>query len=127
MIKACSLAGFLILCLSGSLFADSVSSSDVVAAFKATSNDIAKNLKAYQSNQVLQSQFQDGQKAYSAGLVAQLFGFTSQAQADFKIAISDFSQVSNGLSTKVPDAGSLSLLGCAGLMLCGALKRKFSR
>jgi hypothetical protein len=127
IVRAASLAILVILTMVGSGWADSVSQSDAVAAFNATSGDIAQNWKAYESNKILQNEFQAGKNAYTAGLLAAAFGFKTQAQNDFKIAISDFNQVSNGLSSRVPDAGSLSLLGCTGLMLFGALKKKFSR
>jgi hypothetical protein len=125
-IKMCSLAGVLMLCLSGSLWADSVTQGDVIAAFNTASNDIGQNWKTFESNKVLQSEFAAGEKADGAGVIQALLGHKAAAQADFQAAISDFNQVATGLTSSMPDAGSLALLTCSGFLLFGAMKRKFS-
>jgi hypothetical protein len=61
-------------------------------------------------------------------------GNTRLAQIDFQTAITDFNQALKALgrgslptpSAAVPDAGSFALLGCSGLALFAALKRKYS-
>jgi hypothetical protein len=129
--KVCSLAGILILGMSGSLWADSVSQSDFVAALSVTNYDISQNLKSFESSQVLRSEFAAAGVLDAAGLVQWSKGHNSAAQADFNAAISDLKLVASGLTpstgTAMPDAGSLSLLSCSALLLFGAMKRKFSR
>ena len=129
LIRACCIAGVLMLCLSGSLWADSVTQDMVVAEYNVATSDMTQNWKVYESSNVLQSEFNAGEKADFAGLFFAWFGDKADAQAEFKIALADFSSVANGLSpsSAVPDAGSLGLMGCTGLVLLGALKRKFSR
>jgi hypothetical protein len=129
--KMCSLAGVLMFCLSGSLWADSVSQSDVVAAFAATNNTISQNWKAFESSRVLQSEFLAASALDVAGIAQWAKGHKAAAQADFSAAINDLKLVANGLtpstSTAMPDAGSLGLLACSGMLLFGAMKKKFSR
>jgi hypothetical protein len=125
--KMCSLAGFLVLCLSGSLWADSVTQNDVAAAFKITQSDINQDLKTYESSRVLQSEFIDAGVWDAAGLRQLKKGHISRAEADFSAAIADLKLVANGLtpSPAVPDADALGLLSCSGLLLFGAMKKKF--
>jgi hypothetical protein len=129
--KISSLAVALMLCLSGSLWADSVSQSDVVAAFAVTNNTISQNFKAFESSRVLQSQFLAASAFDLAGIAQWTKGHRAAAQADFNAAINDLKLVANGLtpssSATMPDAGSLGLLTCSGLLLFGAIKKKFSR
>jgi hypothetical protein len=127
--KMCSLAGALMLCLSGSLWADSVSQSDVVAAFAVTNNTISQNWKAFESSRVLQSEFLAASAFDLAGIAQWAKGHKAAAQADFSAAIQDLKLVANGLtpSTAMPDAGSIGLLSFSGLLLIGAMRRKFSR
>ena len=129
--KMCSLAGVLMLCLSGSLWADSVSQSDVVAAFAATNNAISQNLKVFESSKVLQAQFLAASAFDLAGLAQWAAGHRAAAQADFSAAINDLKLVANGLtpstSTAMPDGGSLGLLACSGLLVFAAMKKRFSR
>jgi hypothetical protein len=127
IIKACSLVGILMLALSSSMFADSVSYSDAVAAYQTTSAAVSQNWSVFESSKVLQSEFNAGQTAYLLGIAFQAAGLKGLAQDEFKTAVYDFSQVANGLSAAVPDAGALGLLACTGLLLAGSLKRKFSR
>jgi hypothetical protein len=129
--KISSLVGALMLCLSGSLWADSVSQSDVVAAFAATNSSISQNFKAFESSRVLQSEFLAASAFDLAGIAQWTKGHRAAAQADFSAAINDLKLVASGLtpstSTAMPDAGSLGLLACSGLLLFGAFKKKFSR
>jgi hypothetical protein len=128
--KMCSLAVVLVLGFSGSLWADSVSQSDVVAAFALTNSTINQNLKAFQSSKVLQSEFLAASAFDVAGIAEWAKGHRTAAQADFTAAINNLKLVANGLapsSTAMPDAGSLGLLACSGLLLFGAMKKRFSR
>jgi hypothetical protein len=128
--KICSLAVVLVLGLSGSLWADSVSQGDVVAAFAATNSIISQNFKAFQSSTGLQSEFLAASAFDVAGIAEWAKGHRTAAQADFSAAIKDLKLVANGLTsstTAMPDAGSLGLLACSGLLLFGAMKKKFSR
>jgi len=129
--KMCSLAAVLVLGLSGSLWADSVSQSDVVAAFAVTNNLISQNFKAFQSNPNLQSELLAASAFDVAGIAQWAKGHRAAAQADFNAAISNLKLVASGLtpstSTTMPDAGSLGLLACSGLLLFGAMKKRFSR
>jgi hypothetical protein len=127
IVRLASLAILAVLTMVGSGWADSVTQNMVLTQYNVTQSDINHNIKLYESSKVLQSEFQAGKNAYNAGILAQYLGLTTVAQADFKTALSDFSQVANGVSGKMPDAGSIGLLSCTGLMLFGALKRKFSR
>jgi len=102
----------------------------VVAECKIATNDMTQDWKVYESSNVLQSDFLAGEKEDAAGLLLEWTGHKAAAQADFKRAIKDFSLVANGLPTSVPsvpEAGSLGMLACSGLVLLGAMKRKFSR
>ena len=127
--KLFSLAAILMLCFSGSLWADSVKQSDVLAAFSVTNNGINQNLKAFESNSVLKSEYLTASLLDLAG-VALWPKHRLAAEADFAAAINNLKLVASGLSVSpsntVPDASSLSLLACSGLLLFGAMKRKFS-
>jgi|HubBroStandDraft_6_1064221.scaffolds.fasta_scaffold1345466_1 hypothetical protein len=125
IIRAFSLAGFLLLCLSSSMWADSVTQAMVVAEFNVASTDISQNWNTFESSKVLQSEFLAGEKADAAGLILAFTGHKAAAAAEFKIALTDFTAVAGGFSA-MPDAGALGLLGCTGIVLLGALKRKFS-
>jgi hypothetical protein len=129
--KISALAAALILCLSGSLWADSVSQSDVVAAFEVTNSTIGQNWKAFESSRVLQSEFLAATALDLAGMAQRGKGHKAAAEADFSAAIQDLKLVANGLtpstSTAMPDASSLGLLACSGLLLFGAMKKRFSR
>jgi hypothetical protein len=128
--KISSLVAALMLCLSASLWADSVSQRDVVAAFAVTNNTISQNWKAFESSPVLQSEFLAANALDLAGIAQRGKGHKAAAEADFSAAIQDLKLVANGLTpstTAMPDAGSLGLLACSGLLLVGAMRRKFSR
>jgi hypothetical protein len=128
MIKICSLAAVLMLCLSGSLWADSVNQGDVINAFNLTNNDIGQNAKVFESSKILQSE-------YIAAGVFDVEGLAlwskhrAAAEADFAAAINELKLVATGVtpSASMPDAGSIGLLSCSGLLLFGAMRRKFSR
>jgi hypothetical protein len=130
MIKICSLVGILMMCLSGSLWADSVQQSDVIAAFGATNNSISNNYTAFESNNVLKSEYLAASLFDAAGL-ALWSRHRLAAEADFSAAISELRLVASDLTPKtapsMPDPGSLGMLTCSGLLLFGAMKRKFSR
>jgi hypothetical protein len=126
IVKLCSLAGILVLCLSGSLWADSYTQRDVVAAFVVTGNDIKLDLKTYESSAVLQAEFVEAGLWDVAGLAQLKKGHLGRAEADFSKAIYDLKLVANGLTPPtVPDAGAIGLLSCSGLLLFGAMKKKF--
>jgi hypothetical protein len=128
MIKFCSLAAVLMLCLSGSLWADSVSQGDVISAFTLTNQDISQNAKVFESSKVLQSEYAAATLFDAAGLILWSKHRTA-AEADFAAAINELKLVAAGVTpnASMPDAGSIGLLGCSGLLLFGAMRRKFSR
>ena len=126
IVRTCSLAAIILFCLTASSWADSVTQSMVLAEYNVATYNMSQNWQTYESSSTLQSAFTDGKKADAKGLLLELFGFNSAAAAEFKIALNDFSMVANGLNGSMPDAGALGLLGCSGLVLLGALKRKFS-
>jgi hypothetical protein len=131
MSKMCSLAAILVLCLSGSLWADSVKQSDVTAAFAVTTGEINQNFKIFESSKVLQSEYLTASLWDLEGLALWAKHDKRDAEADFAAAINQLKLVAGGLTPstapKAPDAGSLSLLACSGLLLFGAMKSKFSR
>jgi hypothetical protein len=95
-----------------------------------TNNIISQNFKTFQSSTSLQSEFLAASAFDVAGIAEWAKGHRTAAQADFTAAINNLKLVANGLtpsSTAMPDAGSLGLLACSGLLLFGAMKKRFSR
>jgi hypothetical protein len=127
--KMCSLAAVLVLCLSGSLWADSVKPADVLAAFAVTNGDINQNLKTFESSKVLQSEYVTAGLLDAVGLILWANHDKRDAEADFSAAITQLKLVASGVTptSAMPDPGSLSLLACSGLLLFGVMRRKFSQ
>ncbi len=136
IVRTGSLAVLVAVTLASSVWADSVVTP---SAFKAdqqiVQNSISKNMKLFQSSPEAKSALVAGQLAGYQALFQNSRGNSKAAQIDFQTAITDFNKVLSLLhetpltnpSFATPDAGSLALLGCSGLAIFGALKRKFVR
>jgi hypothetical protein len=105
--------------------------------FQADSQIVQTNLNQFHSSPLILLAVVDFDLGNFAGQQAEAalsHGNLLLAQLDFQTAINDFNQALNLLgqkslpapSTAMPDAGSLALLGCSGIALFGALKKKYS-
>ena len=133
-IKTTSLAALFVLSTLGTMRADSITPS----VFQADSQIVQADLAHFQftpSYLVAAFDFSLGKTAGQQGIRALSAGNSKLAQVYFQTAITDFNNALAALgqaslptpSSGVPDAGSLSLLACSGLLLFGAMKTKFSR
>ncbi len=133
ILKTGSLAVIFLLSTLGTMRADSVTA----AAFQTDSKIVQVDIDHSLSNPwvlVAVFDFAAGNLAGQQAENALAKGNSAQAQVYFQTAITDFNKALAAIgqhslpasSPTVPDAGSLALLGCAGLVLFGALTRKYS-
>jgi hypothetical protein len=133
ILKTSSLVVVFLLSTIGIMRADSVTSDQ----FQADSQIVQTNLNQFHSSPLILLAVVDFDLGNFAGQQAEAalsHGNLLLAQLDFQTAINDFNQALNLLgqkslpapSTAMPDAGSLALLGCSGIALFGALKKKYS-
>ena len=135
VLKTAFLALVVVVAMAGSSRADSViTTSAFQADLQIVQTSIANNLNLYTHSSDAQGAFLAGNLAGIAAIFQSAFGSDKLAQSYFQTAIADFNQVLSilkqaplpGTSYSAPDAGSLALLGCSGIALFGALRRKYS-
>lgn len=134
-LKTAFLAVVVVVAMAGSSRADSViTTSAFQADLQIVQTSIANNFSLYSKSSDAQGAFVAGNLAGLAAIFQGAFGNDKLAQSYFQTAIADFNQVLSilkqaplpGTSYSAPDAGSLALLGCSGIALFGALRRKYS-
>lgn len=125
-----------VLTLVGSVWADSVVTPSAFRAdLQIVQTSVSKNFKIFESSSTAKSAFVAGELAGAEALFQNSRGNGRAAQIDFQTAIADFNKVLKALnqpalpnpSYSTPDAGSLALLGCSGIAIFGALKKKFAK
>ena len=135
IVKAGSLAVVVVLTLVSSVWADSVvTPSAFQADLQVVQTSISKNLGLFQKSPSAQLAFLAGEFAGAQALLQNSRGNTKGAQVNFQTAITDFNKVLKALGQQplssayaaVPDAGSLALLGCCGIAIFGALRKRFA-
>jgi hypothetical protein len=135
ILKAVTLAAVVVLAMAGSSWADSVMTPSAFQAdLQIVQTSIAHNLSLYSKSPDAQGAFLAGNLAGIAAIFQSSFGSDKLAQVYFQTAIADFNQVLSilkqaplpGTSYSAPDAGALALLGCTGIALFGAVRKKYS-
>ena len=135
ILKAVTLAVVVVLAMAGSSWADSIMTPSAFQAdLQIVKTSIANNLSLYSKSSDAQSAFLAGNIAGITAIFQSSFGSDKLAQVYFQTAIADFNQVLSilkqaplpGTSYSAPDAGSLALLGCTGIALFGAVRKKYS-
>jgi len=131
ILKMSSLVVLFLLSTIGIMRADSVT----LDQFQADSQIVRTDLTTFRSSPLIllaAFDFALGNRAGKDAADALANGDTRLAQLDFQTAIFEFNLALRTLGqdtlpyVTAPDAGSFALLGCSGLALFGALKRKYS-
>lgn len=133
ILRMSSLVALFLVSTIGIMRADSITPDQ----FHADSQIVQTDLAQFHSSPLLLLAVVDFNLGNFAGQQAEdalSHGNLQLAQLDFQTAITEFNLAlkflgQNSLptpSSAVPDAGSFALLGCSGIALFGALKRKYS-